>query len=162
MSQLKKIDRKLPNSSKDNDVDFSLIFSSLLAAPEFDSLIWTFLKFHQIRVEDVDHQLQQFADLLITELVTADITNLKQLEELIIKIHQKHPKATIDKWIESISESNETFQSIILASQMENYFDLDVAIQVLILHNIPAIREVEQFMKPAKPWMIKPTACDNT
>merc|ERR1712030_172961 len=145
--QLKKIHRKLPDNLKDTDlVDLSIDFPSLLNAPELEALIWTFCRFHQERIENLDFNLKQFADLLVTELVTAEITNLKSLEEMIINIHQKKPSANMDEWIEAIAGTNENFQSIILADQTENYFDLDAAIQVLILHNIPAIREVEQFL----------------
>lgn len=162
VSQLKKIWRQLLQKNS-NGMDLSLKLPALLDVPELLPVTQTFVQFHQIDPQSLDESLLEFADLLIRELVNAGITSLKLLEDMVIKIHQKNPKATLDDWIASVREFDERFMSMISADDERNSFDLDVALQVIIMHNIGAIQEVEKFLaeEEIKPWMIRPTYCDN-
>ena len=51
-------------------------------------------------------------------------------EELIINIHLAEPQATIDDWIEAMSDKNARFHRIMLEDTAQSHFDLDIAIQV--------------------------------
>ena len=48
----------------------------------------------------------------------------------MVGVHQRRPQATIDIWIRDLTRENPALESMALADQMENYFDLDIAIQV--------------------------------
>jgi len=80
------------------------------------------------------------------DLVNADITSTKSIEEAVTQIHQRNPTANMDDWIDGITEYNENFRSFILAGHLEHEnFDVDVVMQVFVLLNIPVIIEIEQF-----------------
>jgi len=146
VAQVKRIASLLP--AVEIAEDLSLEFPGLMAAPELESLVTTFIRFHQVPgLAGLDYSLKQFLDLLLAELITAGMTDLQQLEETVVTVHQASTEANIDEWISGLSRVNETFESIVLADQMKAYFDLDVAIQVLILNSLPAIEEVESFLK---------------
>ena len=51
-------------------------------------------------------------------------------EDLIIKTHLAQPQATIDDWIEAMSDENARFHRIMLEDNAQSHFDLDIAIQV--------------------------------
>ena len=51
-------------------------------------------------------------------------------EDLITKIHLAQPQATIDDWIEAMSDENARFHRIMLEDNAQSHFDLDIAIQV--------------------------------
>ena len=51
-------------------------------------------------------------------------------EELIINIHLAEPQATIDDWIEAMSDKNARFHRLMLEDNEQSHFDLDIAIQV--------------------------------
>merc|ERR1712113_827590 len=106
-----------------------------------------FLRFYQISLDQLDQKKTRFAEMLLTDLVTTDTASLRALEELIINIHLAEPQATIDDWIEAMSDKNARFHRIMLEDTAQSHFDLDIAIQVLVLYHIPAIIEMEQFLK---------------
>jgi hypothetical protein len=82
-------------------------------------------------LDDLSQTQKQFGDLLITELQCAEITHLQQLEDLVVGVYQRRPAATVDIWIRELTLANQGLESMALADQMETYFDLDVAIQVI-------------------------------
>ena len=153
LAQIKSINENLPESENylTREFDLSEEFPTLLQTPELEAVVRTFARFHRTAIHQFSRDLRKFVELLIIELLSAEITNLKSLEEMMIKIYQSNPAATIDQWIEAISDYNESLQSILLASQTETYFNLDTAVQILLLHSLPAITELEKFLSPSQP-----------
>ena len=61
----------------------------------------------------------------------SDCQSLTSLsEELIINIHLAQPLASIDDWIEAMSDKNARFHRLMLEDNAQSHFDLDIAIQV--------------------------------
>eukprot|EP00092_Neocalanus_flemingeri_P065637 GFUD01079853.1.p1 GENE.GFUD01079853.1~~GFUD01079853.1.p1 ORF type:complete len:706 (+),score=173.53 GFUD01079853.1:284-2119(+) len=136
VSQIAYVSKQLKHIFISEELDLSEDFSSLLTAPQFQDLIKTFFQFHQVPVDSLDYMQKQFADLLISELVTADIVDVKSLEEILVKIYRKDTSADLQAWKKSI---NNEIESISLASEVDRNFHLDIAIQIMILHCLPAI-----------------------
>ena len=82
-----------------------------------------------------DRNKKRFAEKLITEVVSPDTGSLRVVEDLIIKIHASQPSATLDDWIEAMSDQSPRFQRVMLSDEQTD-FDLDIAIQVTFLTEI--------------------------
>ena len=69
--------------------------------------------------------------MLITELVTAG--SVREMEELVLKIHAANPQSTLDEWIEAMSDHSQRLQRLMLSDYDQATFDLDIAVQVRLL-----------------------------
>ena len=69
--------------------------------------------------------------MLITELVTEG--SVREMEELVLKIHAANPQSTLDEWIEAMSDQSQRLQRLILSDYDQATFDLDIAVQVRLL-----------------------------
>ena len=69
--------------------------------------------------------------MLITELVTGE--SVREMEELVLKIHAANPQSTLDEWIEAMSDQSQRLQRLMLADYDQETFDLDIAVQVRLL-----------------------------
>ena len=69
--------------------------------------------------------------MLITELVTEG--SVREMEELVIKIHAANPQSTLDEWIEAMSDQSLRLQRLMLSDYDQATFDLDIAVQVRLL-----------------------------
>ena len=69
--------------------------------------------------------------MLITELVTEG--SVREMEELVIKIHAANPQSTLDEWIEAMSDQSKRLQRLMLSDYDQATFDLDIAVQVRLL-----------------------------
>lgn len=69
--------------------------------------------------------------MLITELVTEG--SVREMEELVIKIHAANPQSTLDEWIEAMSDQSQRLQRLMLSDYDQATFDLDIAVQVRLL-----------------------------
>ena len=69
--------------------------------------------------------------MLITELVTEG--SVREMEELVIKIHAANPQSTLDEWIEAMSDESQRLQRLMLSDYDQATFDLDIAVQVRLL-----------------------------
>jgi len=135
--RMEKVLKGLKPITISSDVDLSEDFSSLLMAPQFSDLIKTFILFHQLPPDSLDYSQKLFGDLLVSELVTADINDDKGLEDILVKIHKTDGFADITDWKRYIGNE---IESISLASEADRNFDLDSAIQIMILHCLPALQ----------------------
>merc|ERR1719233_605137 len=138
--EMEKVSKGLKQITVNNDVDLSEDFSSLLMAPQFSSLIRTCILFYQIPHENMDCLQKSLCDLLISEIITANIVQPESLEEILVRIHRKDPSADLEAWKKNISAE---ICSISQASEAEKTFNLETAIQILILHCLPALLKVK-------------------
>ena len=69
--------------------------------------------------------------MLITELVTEG--SVREMEELVLKIHAANPQSTLDEWIEAMSDQSKRLQRLMLSDYDQATFDLDIAVQVRLL-----------------------------
>ena len=69
--------------------------------------------------------------MLITELVTEG--SVREMEELVIKLHAANPQSTLDEWIEAMSDHSQRLQRLMLSDYDQATFDLDIAVQVRLL-----------------------------
>ena len=69
--------------------------------------------------------------MLITELVTGE--SVREMEELVLKIHAANPQSTLDEWIEAMSDQSQRLQRLMLSDYDQATFDLDIAVQVRLL-----------------------------
>ena len=69
--------------------------------------------------------------MLITELVTEG--SVREMEELVLKIHAANPQSTLDEWIEAMSDQSQRLQRLMLSDYDQATFDLDIAVQVRLL-----------------------------
>ena len=69
--------------------------------------------------------------MLITELVTE--ASVREMEELVLKIHAANPQSTLDEWIEAMSDQSLRLQRLMLSDYDQATFDLDIAVQVRLL-----------------------------
>ena len=69
--------------------------------------------------------------MLITELVTEG--SVREMEELVLKIHAANPQSTLDEWIEAMSDQSLRLQRLMLSDYDQATFDLDIAVQVRLL-----------------------------
>ena len=69
--------------------------------------------------------------MLITELVTE--ASVREMEELVLKIHAANPQSTLDEWIEAMSDQSQRLQRLMLSDYDQATFDLDIAVQVRLL-----------------------------
>ena len=69
--------------------------------------------------------------MLITELVTEG--SVREMEELVIRIHAANPQSTLDEWIEAMSDQSQRLQRLMLSDYDLATFDLDIAVQVRLL-----------------------------
>ena len=69
--------------------------------------------------------------MLITELVTEG--SVREMEELVLKIHAANPQSTLDEWIEAMSDHSQRLQRLMLSDYDQATFDLDIAVQVRLL-----------------------------
>ena len=69
--------------------------------------------------------------MLITELVTEG--SVREMEELVIRIHAANPQSTLDEWIEAMSDQSQRLQRLMLSDYDQATFDLDIAVQVRLL-----------------------------
>ena len=136
VSQIKNAVNKMIPIEIRNDLDLSEEFSSLLTAPQLAGLIRTFIQFHQVPIDCLDINQRMFGDLLVSELVVADIVDYESLEQIMVNIHMKSTSADLISWRESISKE---IESLSLASEVDRNFQLDIAIQIMILHCLPAL-----------------------
>merc|ERR1711902_414625 len=154
VDQMKKIHAALPGMGKQTKwmmfSELSQAIPVIKRAPELEDILLTFVQFYQVPISGLGEDLRQFAEMLITDLLEAGITNSKSIEEMVIQIHQKSPSASLDDWLEEASKFNENFQSFMLAGHLDHeFYDVDVVMQVFILRNIPVILEIEQFLGAA-------------
>lgn len=80
--------------------------------------------------EALSQKEKQFGDLLVTELQCAKISSTGRLEEMVVGVYRQRPLATMDQWIRELTRANPGLESMVIADQMEAYFDLDTAMQV--------------------------------
>ena len=69
--------------------------------------------------------------MLITEVVTE--CSVREMEELVLKIHAANPQSTLDEWIEAMSDQSQRLQRLMLSDYDQATFDLDIAVQVRLL-----------------------------
>ena len=69
--------------------------------------------------------------MLITELVTEG--SVREMEELVLKIHAANPQSNLDEWIEAMSDHSQRLQRLMLSDYDQATFDLDIAVQVRLL-----------------------------
>ena len=69
--------------------------------------------------------------MLITELVTEG--SVREMEELVLRIHAANPQSTLDEWIEAMSDQSQRLQRLMLSDYDQATFDLDIAVQVRLL-----------------------------
>ena len=69
--------------------------------------------------------------MLITELATEG--SVREMEELVIRIHAANPQSTLDEWIEAMSDQSQRLQRLMLSDYDQATFDLDIAVQVRLL-----------------------------
>ena len=69
--------------------------------------------------------------MLITELVTEG--SVREMEELVLRIHAANPQSTLDEWIEAMSDQSKWLQRLMLSDYDQATFDLDIAVQVRLL-----------------------------
>ena len=119
----------------------SPLFPTVLSSPALANIIRTFVRFQQVSLEELrqDPNKKRFAEMLITEVVSQDTGSLRAMEDLIVKIHLSHPLATLDEWIEVMSDQSPSFQRVMLSDESQADFDLDIAIQVTILESLKNI-----------------------
>jgi len=108
-------------------------FPSLFSAPNLSGLVNTFIQFHQVPISQLSFQEAQFADLLVSELVTAGIDNIDDLHEVIAKIHKSDMNADIETWKKHLEQKME---SMSLADKVDKNFSFESAIQIMILNSL--------------------------
>ena len=108
-------------------------FPSLFSAPNLSGLVNTFIQFHQVPISQLSFQEAQFADLLVSELVTAGLDNVDELHEVISEIHKSDMNADIDTWKKHLEQKME---SMSLADKVDKNFSFESAIQIMILKSL--------------------------
>merc|ERR1712192_1508 len=79
-------------------------FPSLLSNPEFEPLVQTYLRVLKIPVEDMTSAQRQFADSMITELVTAGVADLPSLTSIFKALVVEMPGAAMDVWVDGVEK----------------------------------------------------------
>merc|ERR1712013_254303 len=125
--EMEKMFKELKQVPVSNDYDLAEDFPSLLMAPQFSALIRSCILFYQVPHEKMDCSQKSFCDLLISELITANIVQPESLEEILLRIHRKDPRADLESWKKNISAE---ICSISQASQADKTFNLETAIQI--------------------------------
>ena len=124
--------KKIPVAEENLTEDFPSLFS----APNLSGLVNTFIQFHQVPISQLSFQEAQFADLLVSELVTAGLDNVDDLHEVIAKIHKSDMNADIETWKKHLEQKME---SMSLADKVDKNFSFESAIQIMILNSLEKI-----------------------
>jgi len=104
VSQLRLLVSQHFSSDDINASELCFEFPSLLSNPEFEPLVQTYLRVLKIPIEDMTSAQRQFADTMITELVTAGVADLPSLTSIFNALVLEMPGAAMDVWVDGVEK----------------------------------------------------------
>jgi len=104
VSQLRILAKESFSSDGVDAPELCFDFPSLLTNPEFESLVQTYLRVLRIPLDKMSPAQQQFADTMVTELVTAGVSDLPSLTSIFKDLVVEMPGANMEVWVVAVEK----------------------------------------------------------
>jgi len=104
VSQLRILVKESFSSDGVDAPELCFDFPSLLTNPEFEPLVQTYLRVLRIPLDKMSPAQQQFADTMVTELVTAGVSDLPSLTSIFKDLVVEMPGANMEVWVAAVEK----------------------------------------------------------
>merc|ERR1711974_496623 len=133
VSQLRLLIKQDFSSDNINAPELCFEFPSLLSNPEFEPLVQTYLRVLKIPIEEMTSSQRQFADTMITELVTTGVADLPSLTTIFKALVEEMPGAAMDVWVDGVEKR---LPGLTMATICDPTFTTAGFIVVVLIHCI--------------------------